>query len=892
MRRTVAKLRNLLANKHAEEDLAREVASHLAFLADDFERRGMSPSDAYQAARRTLGGVEQTKQAHRDERSPLWIEQAMQDLRYGLRTLARRPGFTITAVLTLALGIGACTAIFSLVNAVLIRSLPYGDAERLVYLFTPDPNLKIPREAICPSYGDFDDLRKQSRSFAEMSNFEQAVFAIPQGGAMQRIAAARVDADFFSTLQARPEIGRPISANEIAHQKVAVISHAFWISMFGGRSDVLEQSIELDGAHYRIVGVMPQSFEYPFRTDLPYGNPHIESTQVWVPLVKSAKELASRGPDDNVSIARLRPGVTVRMAQAEMSGIMARLDKQYPGDSGQPWPSRQWDALIESFTAISIGPVRPLMRLLLAAVVLVLLIACGNTANLLLARVAERARELGVRAALGAGRGRMVRQLLTESLLIGAGGCTVGIALAFGFLRILPKLDPGTIPRLNESTLDARVLVVATCSSLLISLVAGLLPAVSASRLELTEFLKSHAAKGSPSGHSRMQSALIVAQTAMVVVLLTGAGLVLRSYMNVLSVDTGFSQATVTFSLTLDSRYTQAQQRLTFFNHLVEKLSALPGVTDAGATTSLPLSNSESLSFIWVEGFPNQKNQLVESRHSTAQYFPSIGMRLISGRSLTAEDDQNNTHAVVVNQSFAKKFLAGRNPIGGHISSDEGQNWSTIVGVMTDVRHTSLEESPEPQVYFPFGGDDWGSNVIPVSRFVAVRSTLPPASVTNEIRSTLNSIDPNLAATDIRTMADLVSIASARRRFQASLLTTFAGIALLLALAGLYGLMAFSVNRRMREVGIRMALGAERRDVLLLIMKNASVLVGSGLMVGLPCAWMTTRALQTFLYGVSEHDPLTVVMISLLLIACGLVAALIPARRAASINPMQALRSE
>ena len=885
-RRIIGKFRSLVANKRAEEDLAREVASHLNLLADDFERRGMSPEEARLAARRAYGGVEQAKQAHRDERSFLWMEQAIQDLRYGLRGLSKNPGFAITAMLTLALGIGACTAIFSLVNAVLIRSLPYGDPERLVYLFSPNPSLKIPAEVICPSYGDFYDLKREARSYADMSNFEQAQFSVMQQGTVQHIGGARVDDTFFSTLQSMPELGRAFTAedNLPGHAKVAVISHSLWVSMFGARPDALNRFIQLDGANYQIVGVMPPRFEYPFKFDLPYGDSHIQSTQIWVPLALDSKTRSSRAIGNNVSIARLRPGVSIHQAQAEMAGIMARLDKEFapdPRDAGLP---RTWGALVDSFTGISIGPVRPLMRLLLAAVGLVLLIACGNVANLLLARAAERARELGVRAALGAGRGRMIRQLLTESLLIGVGGCAVGIMLAEVFLRLLPRLDPGNIPRLNESSLDTRVLLVAIGGSLLTSLAAGLMPSIGASQMELTEFLKSHGAREGSAGHSRMQGALIVAQTAMVVVLLAGAGLLIRSYINVESVDTGFARSAVTFHVSLDQRYSKPEQRVAFYRELMTKLEALPGVQAAGGVSNLPLTNSESIGFLWVEGFPNKNFQQAEGRGVTPHYFEAIEIPLITGRYFTEADTTGNA-STIINQKFAATYFPNRNPIGGHISTDDRhEHWSTVVGVVADVHHTSLEEEPQPQMYntnYDFGDES-----------VAVRSTLPAATVENEIRATLKSIDPSIAATDIQTMGDLVSAATAQRRFQTSLLTVFAGIALLMALVGLSGLMRFSVNRRTREVGIRMALGAKRGDVLLLILRNASLLMVLGLGLGLVCTWMATRLLKSFLFGVGQYDPLTVVAVSVLLLVCGLVAAFMPARRAASIDPMQALRME
>jgi predicted permease len=888
LRRTVAKLRNLLANKHAEEDLAREVASHLTLLADDFERRGMSAEEARLAALRAFGGVEQAKQAHRDERSSLWIEQAMQDLRYGLRTLSRSPGFTITSVFTLALGIGACTAIFSLVNAVLIRSLPYGDPEHLVYLFSPNPSLNVPAEVICPSYGDFYDLKREARSYADMSSFEQAQFSVTQQGTTQRIGGARVDEEFFSTLQSIPELGRSFTGedNLRAHAKVAVISHSLWVSMFGARPDVLNRSIQLDGANYQIVGVMPPQFEYPFKTDLPYGDSHIQSTQVWVPLALDAKARTSRGMENNVSLARLRSGVPIQQAQAEMAGIMARLDRQYPPDPRDDGLPREWGALVESFTGLSIEPVRPLMQLLLAAVGLVLLIACGNVANLLLARAAERSRELGVRAALGAGRGRVVRQLLTESMLVGVGGCAAGIVLAVLFLRLLPMLDPGNIPRLSEASLDARVFLVAIGASLLTSLLAGLMPAIGVSRTELTEFLKSHATRGGSAGHSRLQSALIVAQTAMVVVLLAGAGLLIRSYINVESVDTGFTRSAMTFHVSLDQRYSKPEQRVAFYRELMAKLAALPGVQAAGSVNYLPLTNGESLTFIWVDGFDNKDYQQTKGRFVTPHYFQAMHIPLIAGRSFTdADASAAANQPVIINQKFAKTFFPNRNPIGGRITGDSKQkSWSTVVGVVADVRYTSLEEEPQPLVY--------NASYDAADASVAVQSTLPPTTVANEVRATLRSIDPNLAATDLQTMGDLVSIATAQRRFQTSLLAVFAGIALIMALVGLSGLMTFSVNRRTREVGLRMALGAGRRDVLVLILRNASVLVAWGLGLGLACTWIATRLLKSFLFGVGQHDPFTVVTVSVLLVVCGFVATFIPARRAASIDPMQALRTE
>ena len=880
-RRIVAKLRSLLANKRAEEDLAREVASHLTLLADDFERRGMSPEEARLAARRAYGGVEQAKQAHRDERSLLWIEQAMQDLRYGLRTLSKSPGFTITAVLTLALGIGACTAIFSLVNAVLIRSLPYGDPGGLVYLYTPNPRFNIPPESFGPAYGDLYDIKRDSSSFQRITTFDQSMFSLAGQGSAQRVSAARVDGDFFQTFQASPELGRGITSddNQPGHERVAVISHALWRSAFGSASNILHRSLVLDGKGYQIVGVMPPAFEYPHNFDLPEGVPQYKTTQVWLPLALNAHQIADRDNASGGAVARLRPGVSIAQAQAELSTIMTRLDKLHD-------PHMQgWGALLENFVDSTVGHVRSLLWLLLGAVGLVLLIACGNAANLLLARAAGRMRELGVRVALGAGRSRIIRQLITEALLIGVAAGAIGVAFAYLFLRVLPLFNPGDIPRLNEASLDMRVLFFTIAISLLISALTGIFPALAVSRINLTDFLATTGSRSVAGAHTRVQSALIIVESALVVVLLSSAGLLIRSYINVESVDTGFSQSTLTTSVQLDSRYSQPQQSAEFYRNFYSRLSAIPGVIAVGGINALPLSNSETMQLFEVEGYANQKDQLVQARWVTPGYFSAMSIPLLAGRLFSNDDTAHTSQFAIVNQSFANRYLSHRNPIGNRVSTDDHHvQWSTVIGIIGDVRHTSLEESPAPQIYQPVSETDGG--------YVVVRTSRPPKAIAAEIRSALHTIDPNLAASDIQTMGQLESAASARRRFQTLLLTIFAAIALTLALVGLYGLMAYSVGRRTREVGIRMALGAERSDVILLVLKKAALLLALGLISGLVASWFAARAIQAFLFGVGRHDPITVLSVCGLLAVTGLIAALIPARRAASIDPMQALRTE
>ncbi|MGB6745001.1 MAG: ABC transporter permease, partial [Terracidiphilus sp.] len=821
------------------DDFAAELESHLAMHVEDGMRAGLSAEEARRQALIKLGGVEQVRQAYRERSTLPWVESLPQDVRYGVRTLRKSPGFTVTAVLTLALGIGACTAVFSLVNAVLLRSLPYGDPQRLVYLFTPNPRFKAPAEIFGPSYGDFYDLKKQSHSFQAMTAFDQKTFNLASQGAVERVGAATVDGDFFRTLQASPVLGRAIGPDDDqpGHDRVVVIGYSLWQSMFGASADVLHRSLLLDENRYQIIGVMPAEFEYPHFSDLPYGQPEINATQIWVPLALTPQRKADHDNLNGNAIARLRPEVSPVQAQAEMSAIMAHLDLLHNAEM------RGWGAQVDSFMDNTMGPARPLLWMLLSAVGLVLLIACGNAANLLLARAASRMRELGMRVALGAGRSRIIRQLLTESLLIGLTGGAIGVGLAFVFLRLLPRLDPGNIPRLNEASLDLRVLLFTVIVSVLTSMLAGILPALAVSRVNLANFLAAGQGRGATGSHSRVQGALIVAETALVVVLLSGAGLLIRSYINVVSVDTGFSQSTVSMNIVLDSDYRQPPLRQAFFSNLIGKVAALPGIRAVGAVSKLPLSNTEALTMFWVDGYPNEKDQMAEWRFATPEYFSAMKIPLVGGRFFTNDDRPGNSPVAIVNQSFALKYFAGRNPIGGQIGYSEHSR-RTVVGVVGDVRHSSLEAAPQPQVYLPFTeGDARGATIV-------VSSTLSPQSVASAIRANLKTIDPNLAVDDIYTMGDLVSKASAQRRFQTSLLTVFAAIAFFLALVGLYGLMAYSVSRRTREVGIRMALGAQRADVALMVLRSAAFLLALGLALGLGCAWIAARVLHTWLFGV------------------------------------------
>ncbi|HEV2299048.1 MAG TPA: ABC transporter permease [Candidatus Acidoferrales bacterium] len=815
----------------------------------------------------------------------------LQDLRYGLRMLAKSPGFTAVAVLTIALGIGANTAIFSLLNAVLIRSLPYSNPGRLVYVWTPARNFpQVPIEAFGPSNGDFFDIQREAHSFSAITLFNQNSYNLAAEGATQRVEGATILPNFFSTLGVSPQFGRGIETEdaEPGHERVVDISHALWQTAFGGSLKVLGKSLTLDGQNYRVIGVMPTSFSYPNANELPYSDPG--KSDVWLPLVMTPQDKADRDNSSGNAIGRLQPGATVAEAQAEMdTTIVPRLYALH-----QSHVFSGMYGVVRPFVSTVIGGVRMFVWLLFGAVCLVLLIACSNAANLLLARAASRTHEMGVRAALGAWRGRLIRQILTEAVMLSAAGGALGILIAYAAIRLLLLLNPGNIPRLNETSLDLRVLFFTVAVSLATGIVFGILPALSVSRTNLTETLKQGGNKGVAGASRRWRQGLIVVEVALAVVLLTASGLVVRSYVNLENVPTGFSDATLTMHISLDQTYNKPEQRRAFFHDVLEKMGELHGVKSVGAVDDLPLSHSESVSLFTLEGYGNQKGQSVNSRSATEHYFRAMGTPLIAGRYFTHDDEAPKAQRVViVNAAFAKAYFPDQSAIGKHFcmcipvkGNGKGIDWSTIAGVVADVRHSNLEDAPPPQVYRLFWQTDRDS------AFIAIRSSEPPSEMIPAIRGAVRAIDPNLAVANIETMDQRIWKASALRRFQTSLFAVFGGIALFLAAIGLYGLMAYSVKQRTSEIGIRLALGAQPAHVLGLVIRQGMTLTVAGIIVGVFGALALTRLLSSLLYGVAPTDPVTLVAVSVVLVAASLLACCIPARRAMRVDPMVALRYE
>jgi predicted permease len=896
VRSLLKQMRSLFTREARNVELSEELQFHLDQATADNMAQGMSREAAQAAARQSFGSVAEAVERCYEARGVAWLEDLGHDVRYGLRTFAKQRLFTTLTVLTLALGIGACTAIFSLVDAVLLRSLPYGNPERLVYLYTPNPGYHLPPDILGPSRADFFDIKNESRSYADMTLFEQAIYNLSAGEQAQRIGVAKVDANFFKTLEVKPLFGRVVNPADLdpGKDRVVVISYSLWQGLFAGASDVLGKPLLLNGASYYVVGVMPPEFAYPQRSDMSAANGHIDRTDLWIPLAFTPQQRAQRWGSWGYVMGRLNKGVSIPEAQAEMSTIMRTLNRLHATDD------RGWGAYVKSFRESALGPVRPLMWLLVAAVGLVLMIACGNAANLLLARAADRTHELGVRATLGARRARLLRQMLTESFMLSVAAGAVGAGLAWFFLHGLLQLNPGDIPRMTEATLDLRVLGFLALVTMLTNLLFGVLPSLTTTRINLAEFLKSSGMRGVVGDRRRTRRTLVMAQVALVVVLLTGAGLLLRSYANVLAAPMGFSPSTVTanvmFSPSIaempqDPLFATAAKRKEFLENALNQLHRNPGVQAAGAVDAVPLNHWEVISPFEAEGYPNEKGQTVELRKVTPEYFSAMQIPLIYGRGFTDDDGPGRPQALVVNETLARKYFGTIDAVGHRLRQGDQGKWVTVTGVVGDVRNMSREAAAAPQMYLSFWQGDL--DIAPVNGAdFTVRSSLPADAVIRQMRAMMRNLDPKLALADVRTMSDLESEAAARRRFQATLLAVFSVVAMLLALIGVYGLMAFSVQQRTGEIGLRMALGATRGGAVKLVLREGLTLLAAGLGIGLVAAAGLAQLLKGFLYQVPTIDPVTYTLVPLLLCAATTVACWIPSARAAGVDPMSALRHE
>ena len=809
------------------------------------------------------------------------MNNVLRDLRYAARALLRSPGFTAVALLTLALGIGANTAIFSVVNSVLLKPLPFQQPDRLVQVF------ESTRGGLgTASPPNFTDWRNESSAFAVMGAYTATAGALTGRGDPQRIAGAAVTGDFFRVLAETPLLGRAISQAEAVsgQDKVVVLSHRLWQRQFGADRAIVGRTVQLDGGDYTVIGVMPPGFEYPAGADM------------WVPLVFTEDDLATqRGAHYLDVIARLAPGMSMEQASSQMAAIADVLETRYPdtntGAGAFVLPLR--DALV--------GNVRPALLILLGAVGFVLLIACANVANLLLARTVARRRELAVRSALGAGRGRLVRHVLAESLLLAVLGGAAGVLLASLALQVLLTLPLDGMPRLEDTGLDGTVLAFTAGVSILTGVLFGLLPAIRSGRArDLTAALKAGGgAVAQERTGGRTQGALVIAEMAFAVLLLAGAGLLLKSFVTLQRVDPGFNPGGVlTFNIALPrSAYPDPEDSQAFFETLNRRIGALPGVESVAGIFGLPLTGfNYTISVEQLDGAPAYdepgEERYTQVRVVTPDYFRTMQIPLLAGRALAASDRAGAQPVVVVNQSAAEllwpadEALGHRFELGTTLGLGGPRIGGTVVGVVGDVRHHGPVEEPRPEVYAAHGQ-------FPVDFMsMTVRASVPPASLVNPIRDELRALDGSLPMDEVRTMEQRLAASVAQPRLYMLLLSVFAAAALLLAAIGIYGVMACAVRNRVHEIGVRRALGAEAGDVLRMVVGSGMSLALGGLVLGLLAAYALTRVLARLLYGVSATDPLTFAGVALLLTAVALLASFIPAQRAARIDPMIALREE
>jgi predicted permease len=812
------------------------------------------------------------------------MDTLLKDLRYGIRSLLKHPGFTAIAIITLALGIGANTAMFSVINAVLLRPLPYHDPYRLVTIWEESPERDLYQLPI--SYANYRDWIDQNHVFEQISAYTFTNLNLTGVGEPARLSTVRTSANLFSLVGATPRLGRTFLAEEDKEggNRVVVLGHGLWQSRFGSDPAIIGKPLTLNNQSYTVVGVMAPNFQFPVGFGY-MGKVLNDPTDLYVPIAATGNE-ASRGNYSFFALGRLKPGVTVDQARAEMTTIERRLEQQYPDSNTGIGISL---VLTQEQT---VKEIRPALLVLLGAVAFMLLIACANIANLLLARAASRQKEIAIRTALGASRLRVLRLLLAESLMLSLAGGLLGLLLAFWGTDALMALTPDNIPRLNEVGVDARVFGFTLAVSLVTGIFFGLIPAIHASKPDLNDALKegSRGAMGSTAG-KRTRSVLVAVEVALSLVLLIGAGLMIKSFARLQQMNLGFNPnkvLAVTLSLS-QSRYPEAREQAAFFQETLDRLQSLPGVQSAGATTALPLTLELSGSDFRIEGHPEPeagKEMIIHTRSTSPGYFGTLGISLIKGRDFSDRDNSDAPKTAIINNELARTYFANEDPLGKRITFDDGESWISIVGVIGNVKQLGLDSSAKPEVYFPY------LQVSEPSMSLVVRTASDPLSLAAAVKNQIQTIDRDLPIDEAKTMEQLLAESVSGRRFNMLLLSVFALVALVLAVVGIYGVMSYTVTQRTHEIGIRVAIGAQSRDVFRMVIGQGMRLAIIGVAFGLVGAFGLTRLMTSMLFGVEPTDPATFVIIAVLLTVVALVACYIPGRRATKVNPLVALRYE
>jgi predicted permease len=864
-----------------DKELREEIDSHLEMAARERVARGEQRIEAESAARREFGNVTLVHEVTRRQWGWLWLEELAQDLHYGLRMVRRNPAFTAVAVLTLVLGIGANTAIFSLVNGVLLQPLPFVQPDRLAGYTSYYPKCA------------FVIFRDQSRTMDVVANTDSTQFNLTTSGLPVRLTGVSVSAKWFSTLGAQAAMGRTFQEGEDqpGNDNLVILSHATWERRFGSDPNIVGRSINLDGISRQVLGVMPANFRFP-----------VPTVELWVPLNLDPRDQGDYWGSSYMPIlGRLRPGATIDQAVAELKQLRLNVLAAYP------WrmPDNVWrDASIAPLQGLLVGYVRERLLLLLGAVGLLLLIACANVANLMLARAATRQKEIALRAALGAGRWRIARQLMTESILIALLGGALGLFAAQYGLPILKSMLPADMPRLAEVTVDSRVLIFTALLSVLTGIVFGLVPAGGTSRVNLTKTLKT-GERGGISGTHRLSSLLVMGEVGVSVVLVIAAGLLVKSLWNLSNADPGFhSEHILTARITPNRSFCAEEGRcLAFYRDLLERVRTLPEVKDAGAVDDLPLGGDWETIPSDIQArpvVPGAHVPMLMERVCTPEYLRIMGIQLLQGRMLTEADSAPSAQRVaLISKTTADRYWPGKSPIGEHFKPRWLNDWWTVVGVVGDVREftmtRNLADFLDGEYYAPYGPhvvQGRGPEAPPADMTLVIRTSQDQAQLGGELQTIVSSLNGDAPVSQVQTLTEWMHQAVASERSTASLFTIFASIAVVLGAIGIYGVISYSVAQRTREIGIRMALGARREGVLLLIVGEGAKLAALGVVSGLLGAALLTRLMASLLYGVGASDPLTYVAVGILLMFVAVAASYIPARRAMRVDPMVALRYE
>ena len=863
------RLTGLFRKDRMASDLEEEMRLHLDLRARKMREQGVT--DAAHAAARQFGN----RTAILETSSEQWgfgpLERLIQDLRYAARTLRKTPAFTAVAVITLALGLGMNTAVFSVVNTVMIRRLPYAEPNRLVSLSEEFSGLHVVAPANLVDY-------QRASAFGGLAGYQYAFKNLTGAGTPERLLGQSVTANFFRVLGVEAAIGRTFLKEEDrpGGPAVVVITQDFWQRRLGSDTDVLRRCVMLDSQPYQVIGVLPRGFQTPDQLSDP------DRIEFFLPAAYSAELLASHGDHEVNVVGRLRDGVTPAAAQAELDAVAATLRKQYK-DFGATRP------VISELNSFLVRKVKDSLLALLGASGLIVLITCVNVANLLLMRAVNRRHETGVRFALGAGRARVVRQFLMESLLVAAGGCGLGIVLGTVLMHGLLALAPANIPRIREVSMDWSVFAVCTLIATVTGLIFGAAPSWQASRTKPGEALKAGEKGTAARSQVRWHGVFTIAEVALSLILLVGAGLLLKSFTRLMSVDLGFQpERILSMSINLPAqRYRTGALRVEFFQQLMERVRALPGVEASAFANGLPLRQSSTTEFA-MDSAP--ATRLIAGWQAVSPgYFETLGISLLHGRAIAEGDRTGQPAAAVVNQAFARSVLAGKDPVGARFRRSSQSPWITVAGVVGDIRREGLARDITPQVYVAAAQPEIYPR--PVAEF-AIRASGDPHRLIHAVQQEVWALDRDQPLTNVRTLDEVVSASVADRRFQTLLLLIFAAVAVALAVIGIYGVLAYSVSRRAPELGIRIALGANPRDILAMVLAQAGWLIAAGVSIGLAGAFALTRFLESMLFGVRPHDGLTYAAAVALLAGVALAASLIPARRGARVDPMVALRYE